>query len=70
MFSPARSITTIFLILLSVLRMAGELSFVVVADATTRSPLPFASVFNRDGKAICIMTAMADSDKSTTKITP
>lgn len=54
MFSPARSITTIFLILLSVLRMAGELSFVVVADATTRSPLPFASVFNRDGKAICI----------------
>lgn len=54
MFSSARSITTIFLILLSVLRMAGELSFVVVADATTHSPLPFASVFNRDGKAICI----------------
>ena len=54
MFSPARSITTIFLILLSVLRMAGELSFVVVADATTHSHLPFASVFNRDGKAICI----------------
>lgn len=54
MFSPSRSIATISLILLSVLRMAGELSFMVVADATTHSPLPFASVFNRDGKAICI----------------
>lgn len=39
-------------VLLSVMKMAGERPCAVVVDAATRTPLPFASVFDRHGKAV------------------